>query len=123
MWTISKHFLETEDGIRAVLRALKNALDYGGDTLLPGLREALDVYPEKVLNERETTESERYQAYEAQTELQSAQRSRMGREVPIEQQEYQSQSHHQVGKFAYAKERRADGSQEVPKVDRRQRRK
>jgi hypothetical protein len=50
--SLSKHFLDDADSIRAVIRAIKNILDYGLDARLRKLCEALDVYWEKVSLER-----------------------------------------------------------------------
>jgi hypothetical protein len=47
---LSKHLLDDANGIRAVRRAVKNILDYGGDTRLRTLCHALDAYREKVIH-------------------------------------------------------------------------
>ena len=46
---LSKHFLDHEDGIRAVRRAVRNIMDYGANERLITLCRALDAYRQKVL--------------------------------------------------------------------------
>jgi hypothetical protein len=46
---LSKQLLDDANGIRAVRRAVKNILDYDGDTRLRTLCHALDAYREKVI--------------------------------------------------------------------------
>jgi hypothetical protein len=52
---LSQHLLNDEKAVRAVVRAVKNILDYGSDVRLRKLCEALDVYREKVILERESS--------------------------------------------------------------------
>ncbi len=49
---LSKHFVNDADGLRAFQRAIKNILHYCANERLHGIREALDVYSQKVLVER-----------------------------------------------------------------------
>ena len=46
---LSKHFLDDEDGIRAVRRAVRNIMDYGAEERLKTLCCALDAYRQKVV--------------------------------------------------------------------------
>jgi len=80
---LSQHLLNDATGIRTVVRAVKNILDYGSDVRLRKPCEALDAYREKVIlereavaTEREAVATERDQVYEVQTELQPGQRWR-----------------------------------------------
>jgi hypothetical protein len=43
---LSRHLLDDADGIRALVRAIKNILDYGADSRLRFLCSALDAYRE-----------------------------------------------------------------------------
>ena len=49
---LSQHLLNDAKGVRAVVRVVKNILDYGSDVRLQKLCEALDAYREKVILER-----------------------------------------------------------------------
>ena len=56
---LSQHLLRDAKGIRAVIRAIKNVLDYGADIRLRGLCSALDAYREAVIRDREAAEPQR----------------------------------------------------------------
>jgi hypothetical protein len=71
-----KHFLDDPIGIRAVVRAVKNILDYCSDARLRTLCKALDAYRERYLTEREAATSGRDQAYEVQTQPRKEQQRR-----------------------------------------------
>jgi hypothetical protein len=73
---LSRHFLADADGIRAIVRAVKNILDYGSDARLRTLCKALDAYRERELKEREAATSERDHAYEVQTQPRKEQQRR-----------------------------------------------
>jgi hypothetical protein len=49
---LSQYLLRDANGLRAVIRAIKNILDHGSDARLRRLREALDTYRERVILER-----------------------------------------------------------------------
>jgi len=61
---LSKHLLDDANGIRAVVRAIKNILDHGADARLRTLCSALDVYRETVVRNRETANAQRMQERE-----------------------------------------------------------
>ena len=123
---LSKHLLDDASGLRAVVRAVKNILDYGSDGRLRKLCEALDAYREKVILEREAVATERDQAYEVQTELQPGQRRSRDVQLPShEQQEDQGRPNHRVEGRAAActGEDRADRSNRNLQAERQPRRK
>jgi hypothetical protein len=86
---LSKHLLNDANGIRALRRAIKNILDYGSDTQLVKLCDALDAYRHKVISEREALTAERDRGDMVQAELQSERRRRSGR---IQQPSYKQQN-------------------------------
>jgi len=61
---LSKHLLDDANGIRAVIRAIKNILDHGADARLRTLCSALDAYRETVIRNRETANAQRMQERE-----------------------------------------------------------
>ncbi|MCJ1246810.1 hypothetical protein MMC30_004019 [Trapelia coarctata] len=67
---LSQHLLKDPHGIRAVVRAVKNTLDYGSDIRLRRLCEALDAYRERFVLERSVATTQRDQGQAAQPELQ-----------------------------------------------------
>jgi hypothetical protein len=71
--------LTDADGLRAIIRAIKNILDYGSDIRLRKLCEALDVYRERVILERKAGTTERHQEPVVQTEPQQERRGRSRR--------------------------------------------
>ena len=75
---LSKHLLDDANGIRAVVRAVKNILEYGSDTRLQKLCEALDAYRKRVILEREAATTEKDQGHLVQTEPRK-ERQRRGR--------------------------------------------
>ena len=62
-----KHFLDDANGLRAIVRAIKNILDHGSDARLRKLCEALDAYREKVILERKAGTTERHEEPVLQT--------------------------------------------------------
>lgn len=59
---LSKHLLDDPVSTRKIVRAIKNIIDYGGDTRLPSLCGALDAYREAVVRDREAADAQRRQA-------------------------------------------------------------
>jgi len=74
-----KHLLDDANGLRAIIRAIKNILDHGSDARLRKLCEALDAYRERVILERKAGTTERHQEPMVQTEPQPERRRRSGR--------------------------------------------
>jgi hypothetical protein len=110
---LSKHFLDDPIGIRALVRAVKNVLNYGSDERLRKLCEALDAYRETVILKRKAVTTQRNQGYEVQTEPQPEQRRSRRVQLPsYEQQEYQSRPDLRVEEraYVYAEEDWFDGS-------------
>ena len=56
---VSKHLLDDAKGLRALVRAIKNILDYGADQRLRKLCTALDAYREAVVRDREAANPQR----------------------------------------------------------------
>ncbi|KFY73906.1 hypothetical protein V499_06036 [Pseudogymnoascus sp. VKM F-103] len=50
---IARHFMDSVEGLRAVACAVENILDYGIDTLLPSVCEALDAYETTMIAARD----------------------------------------------------------------------
>jgi hypothetical protein len=67
---LSRHFLDEANGLRAVIRAIKNILDYSSDARLRKLCEALDAHRERVILQRKTGAPEGHQGPVIQTEPQ-----------------------------------------------------
>lgn len=67
---LSKHFLDDEDGIRAVRRAVRNIMDYGAEERLKTLCRALDAYRQNVVVEKgmPNADNHRESAVQAQPE-------------------------------------------------------
>jgi hypothetical protein len=76
---LSQHLLRDANGLRAIIRAIKNILDHGSDARLRKLCEALDAYRERVILERKAGTTERHQEPMVQTEPQPERRRRSGR--------------------------------------------
>ena len=74
-----KHFLDDANGLRAIIRAIKNILDHGSDARLRKLCEALDAYRERVIHERKAGTTEGHQEPVVQTEPQPERRRRSRR--------------------------------------------
>ena len=72
---IAKHLLDDASGIRAVIRAIKNILDYGADQRLRTLCTALDAYRETVVRDREAANPHRLR-HEAVPEVRDGQGQR-----------------------------------------------
>jgi hypothetical protein len=87
---LSQHLLRDANGLRAVSKAIKNILDHGADARLRTLCEALDVYREKVILEREAMTTQENQRYKARAQPQQRRRSRREQQSSYEQQQYQS---------------------------------
>ena len=83
---LSKHLLDDEKGIRAVVRAIKNILDNGADPRLRTLCSALDAYRETVIRNRNaaSAQSERQPGY--QQESHNEQRSKRTLPAPKSQE-------------------------------------
>ena len=56
---LSQHLLKDADGVRAIIRAIKNILDHGADKRLRTLCTALDAYREMVVRDREAANPRR----------------------------------------------------------------
>lgn len=63
---LSKHILDDPNGIRAIIRAVKNILDYGTDVRLRSLCGALEAYRDKIVQLRHAAIS---QARKAQADI------------------------------------------------------
>ena len=121
---LSQHLLREPNGLRAVIRAIKNILDHGSDARLRKLCEALDAYREKVIRERKAVITERDQGHEVQTELRPEQRLRSRKtQLPSHEQEkyHQRQPSLQTkeGAIVHAGEDWAHRSEGTLQVERR----
>jgi hypothetical protein len=87
---LSQHLLRNANGLRAVNRVIKNIFDHGANAQLRTLCEALDVYREKVILEREAITTQGNQRYKAKSQPQQRRRSRREQQSSYEQQQYQS---------------------------------
>jgi hypothetical protein len=70
----SQHLLRDANGLKTVIRAIKNILDYGTDTRLQKFCEALNAYRKKFIAEKEAAASEKDQNYKAQIKSQPERR-------------------------------------------------
>lgn len=59
--SLSEHLLKDANGVKALIRALKNILDHGAGTRLQTLCGALDAYHETILQDEEAANSRRKQ--------------------------------------------------------------
>jgi hypothetical protein len=66
--SLLKHLLDDVKGLRAIIRAIKNILDYGTDARLRTLCAALDAYRETVIRDREAANPHRKRRHEGQPE-------------------------------------------------------
>ena len=92
---LSKHLLDDGNGLRAVVRAIKNILEYGSDPRLRKLCDALDAYRKTVIAEREAMNRQREQSYNAKSQSELRHLSRRDQQPPYEQQQYQSTENQQ----------------------------
>ena len=111
---LSKHLLDDANGLRALRRAIKNILEYGSDTRLRKLCDALDAYRQRVISEREALTVERDQRNMVQAEPQPERRrsSRRAQLPSHKQQKNQSRDDPQVDESGNAEEHQGDGPQE-----------
>ena len=86
---LSQHFLNDANGVRAVIRAVKNILNHCSDTRLQKLCEALEAYRKGAIFEREAMTTKTDQGPAVQDELRN-ERQRKGRlkhqPLPIQRQ-------------------------------------
>jgi len=75
---LSQHLINDAHGIRVVVRAVKNILDYASDERLRKLCEALDAYRKRVILERQAATNTRDPEPAVQTEMRE-ERQRRGR--------------------------------------------
>jgi hypothetical protein len=80
---LSQHLLRDDTGIRAIVRAIKNILDYGADTRLRTLCTALDAYREIVVRNREAAIPQKPGRQDARPKLHGEQ-GRRGSELVLE---------------------------------------
>ncbi|KAL9108748.1 MAG: hypothetical protein Q9227_006544 [Pyrenula ochraceoflavens] len=80
---LSKHLLDDANGIRAVIRAIKNILDWGADSRLRALCKALDAYREIVVRNREAANAQARQGHNILSAPQIARQTR-GMAQPVE---------------------------------------
>lgn len=92
---LSKHLLNDANGLRAVTRAIKNILDYGADTRLRTLCEALDAYREIVVRNREAANPQRPRRHEAQPNVHREQ-GRRSSELVVEETSAKNLTHTSV---------------------------
>jgi len=87
---LSRHFLDNPIGIRAVIRAVKNVLNYGSDERLRKLCEALNAYREKVILEKEAITTQGNQKYKARAQPKQRRRSKRDQQTSYKQLQYQN---------------------------------
>jgi hypothetical protein len=71
-----KHFLADADGIRAIIRVIKNILDYNSDARLRTFYRVLNAYRERILKEKEAAISKKAQIYEVRIQPRKKQQRR-----------------------------------------------
>jgi hypothetical protein len=90
--SLLKHLLDDVKGLRAIIRAIKNILDYGTDARLRTLCAALDAYRETVIRDREAANPHRKRRHEGQPGLEPEpqQMSQRDQQSQFHQQGYQT---------------------------------